>query len=190
MECRDMSMFTSTEKYSVIWLLCISFSSISMATSGLFSTRSGSLAGERPMWYTSLGSFSSSASSYTARERQRVFRNALGSGRYVVKMRSARRDEGVLIFIHSALHVRMWTAKNYNHWTPRQESRYYIWTLYNWLTNKDNVLKMYLCLIRLFPHWRHSLQTIGENFWLFSFSLCSFGIRCLVGLIFDIGPYK
>lgn len=64
MEWRDMSMLTSTEKYSVIWLLCISFSSISMAISGLFSTRSGSLAGDRPMWYTSLGSFSSSANSY------------------------------------------------------------------------------------------------------------------------------
>lgn len=64
MEWRDMSILTSTEKYSVIWLLCISFSSISMAISGLFSTRSGSLAGDRPMWYTSLGSFSSSANSY------------------------------------------------------------------------------------------------------------------------------
>jgi len=50
MECRDMSMLTRTEKYSVIWLDDISFSSISMATRGLFSTRSGSLAGVRPVW--------------------------------------------------------------------------------------------------------------------------------------------
>jgi hypothetical protein len=33
---------TSTEKYSVIWVLCIIFSKTSIATSGLFSTRSGS----------------------------------------------------------------------------------------------------------------------------------------------------
>lgn len=63
MECKDMSMLTRTEKYSVIWLEDMSFSSISMATSGLFSTRSGSLAGVRPMWYTSFGSFSNSANS-------------------------------------------------------------------------------------------------------------------------------
>lgn len=64
MECKDISMLTRTEKYSVIWLEDMSFSSISMATSGLFSTRSGSLAGVRPMWYTSFGSFSNSARSY------------------------------------------------------------------------------------------------------------------------------
>lgn len=50
MECRDMSILTRTLKYSVIWLLCISFSSISMATRGLLSTRNGSLVGQRPMW--------------------------------------------------------------------------------------------------------------------------------------------
>lgn len=48
-ECRDMSILTRTEKYSVIWLDCINFSNISMATKGLFSTRSGSLAGVRPI---------------------------------------------------------------------------------------------------------------------------------------------
>lgn len=38
-------MLTKTEKYSVIWLDCISRNNTSMATKGLFSTKSGNLAG-------------------------------------------------------------------------------------------------------------------------------------------------
>lgn len=41
-ECRDISMLTSTLKYSVICLDCISLRRTSMAIKGLFSTRSGS----------------------------------------------------------------------------------------------------------------------------------------------------
>jgi len=41
-ECNDISMLTSTLKYSVIWLDCISFSSTSIAIRGLLSTKSGS----------------------------------------------------------------------------------------------------------------------------------------------------
>ena len=41
-ECRDISMLTSTAKYSVIWLDWIKRSRISMATRGLLSTNPGS----------------------------------------------------------------------------------------------------------------------------------------------------
>lgn len=40
-ECRDISMFTNTLKYSVMCLHCINFNKTSIAINGLFSTNSG-----------------------------------------------------------------------------------------------------------------------------------------------------
>ena len=91
---RDISMLTSTEKYSVmleepswrerIWksefwslsnlfLTCMRMRSISMAIMGLFSTKSGNLAGVRPSVETTWGSFSSSVNNRCCSFRVRVF---------------------------------------------------------------------------------------------------------------------
>ena len=56
----DISIDTSTEKYSVICEDDMSLRRTSMAMRGLFSTRSGSRFGVSPQWYTSFGSPSSS----------------------------------------------------------------------------------------------------------------------------------
>ena len=80
--CRDISMLTNTEKYSVMlgepswdktmsktWLqfsmvqTCMRMRSISMAIMGLFSTKSGNFAGVRPSPETTWGSRSSSVKS-------------------------------------------------------------------------------------------------------------------------------
>ncbi len=52
------------ERYSVIWLEFMSLSKISIATTGLFSTNSGSILGVMPLWYTTLGLASKSASNF------------------------------------------------------------------------------------------------------------------------------
>mmetsp|Transcript_6327 Transcript_6327/g.20138 ORF Transcript_6327/g.20138 Transcript_6327/m.20138 type:complete len:300 (-) Transcript_6327:287-1186(-) len=63
MECKDMSMLTSADRYSVTCELRIRRSRHSMATMGLLSTSSGSLCGERPDWKSSFASPLSSVSS-------------------------------------------------------------------------------------------------------------------------------
>lgn len=42
MECKDISIFTNTLKYSVMCVDCINFKRTSIAIKGLFSTKSGS----------------------------------------------------------------------------------------------------------------------------------------------------